>query len=248
MIVIKTPEQVEKIKYGGKILAELFEILKQRIKPGITTGELDVISEEFLLKRGVRPAFKGYKGFPATLCVSVNEEVVHGIPSSKKILNEGDIVSVDVGAIHESFYSDAARTYPVGHISGELEKLIRITKESLDIAISRAVVQNKLFDISSSVEQYVKKHGYTVVRDFVGHGIGQKMHEDPQIPNFGIPDTGPGLEKGMVFAIEPMVNMGSFEVEVLKDNWTVVTIDRKPSAHFEDTIVITEGKPEILTR
>ncbi|MBN2190354.1 MAG: type I methionyl aminopeptidase [Candidatus Aureabacteria bacterium] len=248
MIVIKTPEQVEKIKHGGKILAELFEIFKHKIKPGVTTGELDTIAEEFLLNRGVKPAFKGYKGFPATLCVSINEEVVHGIPSSDKILREGDIVSIDVGAIHEGFYSDAARTYPVGRIRGELENLIRVTKESLDVAISRAVVQNKLFDISSSVEQYVKKYGYTVVRDFVGHGIGQKMHEDPQIPNFGIPHTGPGLEKGMVFAIEPMVNMGSFEVEVLGDNWTVVTIDRKPSAHFEDTIVITEGKPEILTR
>ncbi|MDD5645217.1 MAG: type I methionyl aminopeptidase [bacterium] len=248
MIIIKTPEQVGNIRHGGKILAELFEILNREIKPGIATGELDLMAEEFLLKRGVKPAFKGYKGFPATLCVSVNEEVVHGIPSSGRILCEGDIVSVDVGAVYEGFYSDAARTYPVGRVSAELSNLIRVTRESLDIAISKAVVKNRLFDISSSVEQYVKKHGYTVVRDFVGHGIGQKMHEEPQIPNFGIPDTGPKLEEGMVFAIEPMVNIGSFEVEVLKDNWTVATIDKKPSAHFEDTIVITGKGPEILTR
>lgn len=247
MIAIKTLEQIEKISYSGKILSKLFQILENRIKPGITTEALNEIAEEYMEKRGIKPAFKGYKGFPAALCVSVNEEVVHGIPS-KRVLEEGDIVSIDMGAIHKGFFSDAARTYSVGQISTLKQKLIAVTRKSLDIAISNMSEKNKLFDISHSIEEYVGNNGFSVVRDFVGHGIGEKMHEDPQIPNFGVPDTGPQLEIGMVFAIEPMVNMGTSEVEVLGDHWTVVTKDKMPSAHFEDTIAITDKGPVILTR
>ncbi len=247
MIAIKTPEQIEKISYSGKILSKLFQILENRINPGITTEALNEIAEEYMRKRGIKPAFKGYRGFPAALCVSVNEEVVHGIPSGR-VLEEGDIVSIDMGAVHKGFFSDAARTYPVGRISTLKRKLIAVTKKSLDIAIGNMSEANKLFDVSHSVEEYVKNNGFSVVRDFVGHGIGEKMHEDPQIPNFGVPDTGPQLEIGMVFAVEPMVNTGTSEVEVLDDHWTVVTKDKMPSAHFEDTIAITDKGPVILTR
>ncbi|MEA3346566.1 MAG: type I methionyl aminopeptidase [Candidatus Auribacterota bacterium] len=247
MIPIKTPEQIKKISYSGKILSKLFKILENNIKPGITTEVLNEIAEKYLEKMGLKPAFKGYRGFPAALCVSVNEEVVHGIPS-KRALEEGDIVSIDMGAIHEGFFSDAARTYPVGQISTLKQKLIAVTKKSLDIAISNMTETNKLFDISHSIEEYVENNGFSVVRDFVGHGIGEKIHEDPQIPNFGVPDTGPQLKVGMVFAIEPMVNTGTYEVEVLSDHWTVVTKDKMPSAHFEDTVAITDKGPVILTR
>lgn len=247
MIPIKTPEQIEKISYSGKILSKLFKILENNIKPGITTETLNEIAENYLEKMGVKPAFKGYRGFPAALCVSVNERVVHGIPS-KRTLEEGDIVSIDMGAVHEGFFSDAARTYPVGQISTLKQRLIAVTKKSLDIAISNMLETNKLFDVSHSIEEYVENNGFSVVRDFVGHGIGEKMHEDPQIPNFGVPDTGPQLKTGMVFAIEPMVNAGTFEVEVLSDHWTVVTKDKMPSAHFEDTVAITDRGPVILTR
>jgi methionyl aminopeptidase len=216
------------------------------IVPGITTKELDRVAEEYILLKGARPAFKGYRGFPATLCISVNEEVVHGIPSQRR-LKEGDIVSLDVGANFVGYFGDAAITLPVGEVDPKAERLLEVTEKALYIGIEKAKVGNRLFDISYAIQSWVESHGFSVVRDFVGHGIGRDLHEEPQIPNFGIPHQGPRLEKGMVFALEPMVNEGTSAVRVLSDGWTVVTIDGKRSAHFEHTIAITEDGAEILS-
>lgn len=232
---------------AGRMVAEILEMLKEVVKPGITTGDLDRMAEQWMLKKGAKPAFKGYRGYQHSLCTSVNEEVVHGIPG-QRVLKEGDIIGIDCGVIVEDFYGDAARTVPVGKIAAPLEKLVRVTKESLDRGLAQVVLGNRIHDIGHAVQELAEKEGFSVVRDFVGHGIGRQLHEDPQVPNFGKPHTGARLEVGMVLAIEPMVNVGGPEVKVLEDGWTAVTVDKQCSAHFEDTIALTEKGPEILTR
>lgn len=246
MIYIKSEKEIELMRVAGKVIANLFEVLEKVIKPGVTTLELDRIAEEFIIKNGCIPAFKGLYGFPASICASVNDEVVHGIPGLRK-LQEGDIISIDLGANYKGYNADAARTFPVGEISDETKKLIEVTRESFFEGIKYAREGNRLSDISHAIQVYVESHGFSVVRDYVGHGIGRKMHEDPQIPNFGPPGKGPRLKRGMTLAIEPMVNAGHYSVRTLEDNWTVVTVDGSLSAHYENTIVITEGEPEILT-
>jgi methionyl aminopeptidase len=234
------------LKRSNAIVAEVFEKLKGMIAPGITTKELDQIAEEYILSKGGRPAFKGYRGFPATLCISINEEVVHGIPGQRR-LKEGDIVSLDVGVNFVGYFGDSAITLPVGEVDPEGKRLLEVTKKALTIGIEKAKIGNRLFDISYAIQRWVESHGFSVVRDFVGHGIGKDLHEEPQIPNFGAPHQGPRLEKGMVLALEPMVNEGTYEVRVLSDGWTVVTADGKRSAHFEHTITITDDGAEILS-
>ncbi|AZR74738.1 type I methionyl aminopeptidase [Anoxybacter fermentans] len=247
MIVIKSEREIWLMREVGRIVAETHALLAEIIKPGITTAEIDRIAEEYILKCGAKPAFKGYQGFPATVCVAINEEVVHGIPGKRR-LEEGDIIGLDIGAYKNGYYSDAARTLPVGKVSPEAKKLIEVTKESLDRGIVQAIAGNRLTDISHAIQSYAESHGFSVVRQYVGHGIGRKMHEAPQVPNYGQPGRGPRLKKGMTFAIEPMINAGGYEVKVLSDGWTVVTADGSLSAHFEDTIAITDEKPLILTR
>jgi methionyl aminopeptidase len=246
MIIIKSPREIEQLKKSNAIVAEVFEKLKGMIAPGITTKELDQLAEEYILLKGARPAFKGYRGFPATLCISINEEVVHGIPSQRR-LKGGDIVSLDVGVNFMGYFGDAAITLPVGEIDPEAKRLLDVTEKALTIGIEKVKVGNRLFDISYAIQRWVESHGFSVVRDFVGHGIGRDLHEEPQVPNFGAPHQGPRLEKGMVFALEPMVNEGTHEVKVLSDGWTVVTADGKRSAHFEHTIAITDDGAEILS-
>ncbi len=247
MIILKTREEVEKIRKSCLIVAEVLERLGEIVAPGVSTWDLNAISEEEAEKRGAVPAFKGYHGFPYALCTSINEEVVHGIPSKKRILREGDIVSVDFGVVVDGYYGDAAVTLPVGKISEEAERLCRVTREALDQAIAQAVVGNRLSDISHAVQSYVEKFGYSVVREFVGHGIGRNLHESPQIPNFGPPGRGVKLKPGMVFAIEPMINQGVPDIRILEDRWTAVTADGKLSAHFEHTVAVTENGPDILS-
>jgi methionyl aminopeptidase len=246
MIIIKSPREIEQMKRSNAIVAEVFEKLKGMIVPGISTKELDQVAEDYILLKGARPAFKGYRGFPATLCISINEEVVHGIPGQRR-LKEGDLVSLDVGVNFVGYYGDAAITLPVGEVDPEAKRLLEVTERALSIGIEKAKVGNRLFDISYAIQSWVESHGFSVVRDFVGHGIGKDLHEEPQVPNFGAPHQGPRLEKGMVFALEPMVNEGTYEVRILSDGWTVVTADGKRSAHFEHTIVITDGGAEILS-
>jgi len=247
MIIIRSPREVEQIRKANVVVAEVLERLKTLVVPGVTTDDLDRISEEIILSKGAVPAFKGYRGYPKTLCVSINEEVVHGIPNQRR-LKEGDIVSIDVGSNLHGYFGDAAITFPVGEVNPEAKRLMEVTEKALTIGIGMAKVGNRLFDISHAVQAWVESNGFSVVRDFVGHGIGKSLHEDPQIPNFGSPNQGPRLEKGMIFALEPMVNEGTYEVRVLDDGWTVVTADGKPSAHFEHTIAITDGEAEILSR
>jgi methionyl aminopeptidase len=247
MIVIKSQEEIELMSQAGAVTAQILEELYKVIEPGISTKDIDEFVEENILKNKMIPAFKGYNDFPASTCVSINQEVVHGIPSKKRILKQGDIVSVDVGTIHKGYYSDAARTYPVGEIDDSAQKLITITMESFYEGLNFCKPGYRLSDISHAIQKHVEENGFSVVRDFVGHGIGNSMHEAPQIPNYGIPDRGPRLVPGMVLAIEPMVNEGTYQVEVLEDNWTVVTRDGKRSAHYENTVVITENEPLLLT-
>ena len=242
MIILKNENEIDLMRKAGKILGETLNLLKEKVRPGITTTELDRIAEEFITKHGATPSFKGLYGFPASLCISVNNQVIHGFPGSYE-LKDGDIVSIDLNGFH----SDAARTFGVGNISEEAEKLIRITEESFFKGIEKAYVDNRLTDISNEIQQYVEANGFSVVRDFVGHGIGRKVHEDPEVPNFGRPGRGPKLMAGMVLAIEPMVNMGSYRVKTLDDGWTVVTADGKLSAHYENTVAILPNGPEILT-
>ena len=246
MVILKSAEEIEKLKKSNYIVAEVLEGLKELIKPGITTRELDIYAEETVRKKGVIAAFKGYMGYPASLCTSVNAEVVHGIPSDR-VLKEGDIVSMDFGALYKGYYGDSAITVPVGEVSSVAVKLMKITDEALYKGINEAKAGNRLGDISAVVQNHVEDAGFSVVRDFVGHGIGRNLHEDPQIPNYGLRGKGIELKNGMVFAIEPMVNEGTFNVKVLKDGWTVVTSDGKLSAHFEHTVAITKDGPEILT-
>jgi methionyl aminopeptidase len=246
MIILKSPEEVGKIERAGRIVAEVLRELKAQVKPGVTTLDLDRIAEEGIRKRGGLPAFKGYRGFPATLCASVNNEIVHGIPS-KRALQEGDIIGLDLGAIVDGYYGDAAITVAVGAIQPEVQRLVRVTEESLYRGIEQMKVGNRLSDVSHAVQSHVEAAGYSVVKDFVGHGIGQSLHEEPQLPNFGKPGQGPRLRAGMVLAIEPMVNMGKDGVRVLGDHWTAVTEDGSLSAHFEHTVAVTEAGPVILT-
>ncbi len=246
MISIKSAREIELMRIAGRIVAETHERLREVIRPGITTLELDTIAEAYIRKSGGIPSFKGYNGFPASICSSVNEQVVHGIPGPV-VLKDGDIIGIDIGAIYEGYHGDAARSYGIGQIDDELKKLLRVTEESFFKGIEYALPGNRLSDISHAIQKYVEPYGFSIVRDFVGHGIGTSMHEEPQIPNYGPPNKGPRLAAGMTLAIEPMVNQGKYAVKVLNDGWTVVTADGKPSAHYENTIVITDGEPEILT-
>ncbi len=247
MIVLKSNHEIELMREAGRIVAATHKKLADAIKPGITTLELDKIAHEVITKNEAKPSFKGYHGFPASICTSINEEVVHGIPGIKR-LNEGDIVSIDVGAEFKGYHGDAARTYPVGEVDDKMLHLMRVTEQALHKGIEQAYKGNRLSDISNAVEEHVKTHGFFVVKKYVGHGIGSQMHEPPEIPNFGPPGRGPRLKPGMVFAIEPMVNIGTSEVATKNDHWTVVTADGKASAHFEHTVAIFGGGPEILTQ
>ena len=246
MIVLKHPAEIEKMRAAGRIVAGALAGLRDIVRPGVTTAELDAYAEGFIRDHGAVPAFKGYMGYPASLCVSVNEVVVHGIPSGRR-LREGDIVGLDLGALLDGFYGDAAATLPVGEISNELKKLLKVTAESLARGIEQAVVGARVSDISHAVQAHAEANGYSVVRDFVGHGIGRKLHEDPQVPNFGAPGQGPRLKAGMTIAIEPMINMGVHHTVILDDGWTAVTLDRKHSAHFEHTVAVTDDGPVALT-
>ncbi len=246
MIEIRSEREIALIEDAGKVVRTVLREVGKLARPGVATGELDMKAEKLIKQLGSMPAFKGYRGFPGNICTSINEQVVHGIPGSVR-LKPCDILSVDVGVKKNGFYADAAFTIEVGRAPDNAKRLVSVTKESLRLGIAEAVKGNRLFDISHAIQKYVEDNGYSIVRDFVGHGIGQKMHEDPEIPNFGKPDTGPRLKKGMVLAIEPMVNEGSFEIEILGDGWTAVTRDRKLSAHFEHTICVTDKEPRILT-
>ncbi len=245
-ITIKTENQIKKMRKAGQLLAKTEALIAKAVAPGVTTAYLDQLAEDYIRSHGGIPSFKGYGGFPATLCTSVNEEVVHGIPG-KRILKEGDILSVDMGCILEGYHGDMARTYAVGEISVDAKKLIEVTKQSFFEGIKFAKEGNHLNDIGSAIQKYVEENGFSVVRDYVGHGIGTKLHEAPEVPNFKTLAKGIRLQKGMTLAIEPMVNMGDYNVRVLKDGWTAVTRDGKYAAHYENTILITDGAPEILT-
>ena len=246
-VSIKSEREIQLMRESCKILAKVHEELGQAIKPGITTHEIDVLAEKLIRGYGCIPNFLNYNGYPASVCVSVNEEVVHGIPSKKRVLKNGDIVSLDCGCIYKGYHSDAARTYAVGNISKEVQQLLDVTKQAFFEGIKMAKAGNHLYDISNAIDDYVSQFGYGIVKDLVGHGIGIALHEDPQIPNFRQKRKGLLLQPGMTLAIEPMINMGTWEVEWLDDDWTVVSRDGLPSAHYENTILITDGEPEILT-
>ncbi|QQR80817.1 MAG: type I methionyl aminopeptidase [Deltaproteobacteria bacterium] len=248
MIILKSPDEIQKIRKASRVVAEVIEGITPMVVPGVTTYDLDRRAAEIVKEKGSKPAFKGYRGFPAVLCLSVNEEVVHGIPSTKKVLKEGDIIGIDCGVIIDGFYGDSAKTLPVRKVDAESEKLLRVTRESLEKGIEQMVVGKRLHDISWAVQSHAESNGFSVVREFVGHGIGRSLHEDPQVPNFGNPNTGIRLTAGMVLAIEPMVNVGVKEVKILEDGWTAVTLDGKRSAHFEHTIALTENGYEILSK
>jgi len=247
MITIKNQEEIKLMREAGEILARVHEELAGIIRPGITTMDIDRAGEELIRKMGAEPSFLGYEGYPASICVSVNEEVVHGIPSEDRVLEEGDIVSLDAGVIWKGYQSDAARTYPVGSVSPELTQLMEVTKASFFAGIKKAKAGNHLYDISRAISDYVKPYGYGIVKQLTGHGIGKDMHEDPEIPNYRKFSKGPLLKAGMTLAIEPMVNLGTWKVGILEDEWTIVTMDGSPSAHYENTILITESEPEILS-
>ena len=246
MIILKTPREIAMMREGNRILALLFENLTPLVQPGITTAELDKEAELFIRSHNALPAFKGYRGYPATLCTSINDEVIHGIPGPRT-LKAGDIISIDVGTFHDGFYSDAAKTFTVGKVSKKAQRLMDVTEKALHEGISQAVTGNHLYDISAAIQMVVESAGFSVVREFVGHGIGRALHEDPQIPNFGKRGTGLPLQEGMTFAIEPMVNEGSWKVHIRDDGWTAVTADGSLSAHFEHSIAITASGPMILS-
>ncbi len=246
-VSIKSEREIELMRQAGKILAKVHEELGKAVKPGISTWEIDRLGEELIRSYDCVPNFLNYHGYPASVCVSVNEEVVHGIPSKERILKEGDIVSLDAGLIYRGYHSDAARTHFVGNVNAEVKKLVEETKNSFFEGIKMAKAGNHLYDISNAIDAYISKFGYGIVRDLVGHGIGTNLHEDPQIPNFRQSRRGLKLQPGMTLAIEPMINMGRADVEWLSDDWTVVAEDGLPSAHYENTILITDGEPEILT-
>lgn len=247
MIILKSRQEIAYMRQAGRIVALTLQELGKRVRPGVTTGELNQFADDFIRRAGGVPAFLNYQGFPASICTSVNNEVVHGIPGLRRLEN-GDIISIDVGAFYQGYCGDSSYTFPVGEISEEARRLLEVTREALERGIAQAVPGNRIGDISFAIQNFVEGHGYQVVRDFVGHGIGKKMHEEPQVPNFGKPGHGPRLEPGMALAIEPMVNAGTYEVAVMPNHWTVVTKDGSLSAHFEHTVVVTEGQPEVLTR
>lgn len=248
MIKIKSPHEIEAMRSAGRILAETFEYLKESVQPGITTAELDDLANRFIRKNNATCSFWQYNGFPAHICTSVNEQVVHGIPSKKVKLKEGDLISVDLGVYYKGYHGDSARTFAVGQISPEAEKLIRVTEESFYEGLKMAQAGNRVFDIGAAIQSYAEQNGFSVVRSLVGHGIGSVLHEDPEVPNFGTPGRGARLMPGMTLAIEPMVNQGTYHVNTLSDGWTVVTADGKLSAHYEHTVLIKDGEAEILTR
>jgi methionyl aminopeptidase len=248
MIICKSEIELEKMRRAGLVVWEVLQELRGMVKPGVATMDLETVAEQRIRERGARPAFKGLYNFPCVLCTSINNEIVHGIPSPKRILREGDLLKIDVGAEVEGYYGDSAITVPVGEISPALQQLVKVTEESLYAAIDRVRLGSRVGDVSSAVEEYVTPYGYSVVRDFVGHGIGSKLHEDPKVPNFGTPGVGPKLKEGMALAIEPMVNAGKPGSKVLGDQWTAVTEDGEFSAHFEHTVVVTGNGPWILTR
>jgi methionyl aminopeptidase len=247
VIICRSTAELEKMREAGRLVGDVLTELTARVAPGVTTAELDEIAEQRIRKAGAVPAFKGYHGYPATICASINEEVIHGIPSGRRILNEGDIISIDVGASLDGYYGDSAVTLPVGQVSEQAATLLRVTEESLYKAIERAQPGGRISDIGHAVQQHVEAYGFSVVREFVGHGIGQRMHEEPQVPNYGEPGRGPRLAEGMVLAIEPMVNAGKPAVKVLADGWTAVTRDNSLSAHFEHTVAVRADGPWILT-
>lgn len=247
MIYLKSPAEIEAMRAANQIVVRVMKAVQDLIRPGIATRELDRAADEIISKAGAQPAFKGYRGFPNTLCVSINEEVVHGIPGART-LKEGDIVSIDCGVCRDGFYGDHAWTFSVGNVSAAAKKILKVGEESLKLGIEQMQAGKRLFDISAAVQQFVEGSGFSVVRDFVGHGIGKELHEDPQLPNYGTAGTGIRLKPGLVLAFEPMVNAGGHEVEVLEDGWTVVTKDRKLSVHFEHSVAVTEKGPDILSR
>ena len=248
MIVLKSPEEIELMRTAGKVNLEIFEGLKQFIRPGTTTMDIDRYVEEAVKSHGMIASEKGYCGFPANVCTSVNEEVVHGIPSKDRVLNEGDIVSVDLGTIYKGFYSDAARTYPVGKVSAEAQKLMDVAEGSFFEGLKFCKKGHRLGDVSHAIQMYVEANGFSIVRDYVGHGVGSQLHEPPEVPNYGKPGHGPRLAPGMTIAVEPMVNQGDWKVKVMRDGWTVRTADGSLAAHYENSLLITKGDPEILTQ
>jgi methionyl aminopeptidase len=246
MIILKSRDEIEKMRVAGQVVAVALTELSAKVVPGATTGELDRLAEDVLTAHGAAPSFLGYKGYPSATCISVNEEIVHGIPGSRR-LTQGDIVGIDLGAIVDGYHGDAAITVPVGEISPAAEKLLTVTREALYAGIRMARIGNRLTDISHAIQRHAERHGFSVVRDLVGHGIGRDLHEEPQVPNFGKPGRGPYLEEGMTLAIEPMLNAGACDVESLSDGWTMVTKDRSLSAHFEHTVAIRKNGPDILS-
>ncbi len=248
MIHLKTPKEIERIRISCQIVVECLRISKEMVRPGVKTSDLDKAIEKHIKSRGAKPAFKGYRGFPASACISIDSVVVHGIPKDTLMLEEGQIVGIDIGVFKDKYYGDSAMTLPVGEVDEEKKRLMKVTLESLYKGIHEAVDGNRLHDISWAVQKHVEGNGYSVVRDLVGHGIGESLHEEPQVPNFGTPGTGVRLKKGMTICIEPMVNAGTCKVRTEDDHWTVRTEDRKPSAHFEHTIAIGDGQAEILTQ
>ena len=247
MIVCRSAAELERMREAGRLVGEVLTALRAAVAPGVTTGDLDALAEAHILKAGATPAFKGYHGYPATICASINDEVIHGIPSGRRVLQEGDIVSLDVGAQLGGYFGDSAITVPVGQVSDDAARLLRATEESLFKAIERVRPGARVSDIGHAVQKHVEAFGFSVVREFVGHGIGEQMHEEPQVPNYGEPGRGPRLAEGMVIAIEPMVNAGKAAVKVLGDGWTAVTKDGSLAAHFEHTVAVTAGDPWILT-
>ncbi len=243
----RSAPEVKLMREAGRIVCAILDALEAQVKPGVTTGELDAIAEKLIAKNGAKSAFKGYHGFPAVLCASVNQEVVHGIPSKKRTLREGDLLKLDFGVSFKGWFGDSARTVPVGKVSDEAKQLIAVTREALAKAIEVCRPGSRLGAIGHAVQSHAEAHGYSVVRDFTGHGIGRALHEFPSVPNFGKPNSGLTLKPGMTIAIEPMVNLGTAKVEILEDDWTTVTLDGQLSAHFEHTVLITEGEPELLT-
>lgn len=247
-VEIKSADEIALMREAGRIVCEILDDLEKAVAPGVTTWELDALAEKLIYAKGAKPAFKGYNGFPCCLCASVNDEVVHGIPSKKRKLVEGDLMKLDFGVVYRGFFGDSARTVPVGKVGREAKALINATRESLQKAIAASVAGNRIGDIGHAVQSYVEARGYSVAEGFTGHGIGRKLHEEPEVPNVGEPGSGMKLRPGMVIAIEPMVNMGTSEVALLEDDWTAVTLDHKLSAHFEHTVLITNHGPEVLTR
>lgn len=248
MIFIKSDSEIQKMREAGRIVAHTHEVLREKVAPGVSTKELDDLARRTIEKYGAIPSFLGYGGFPAAICASVNDEVVHGIPSGGRVLQDGDLISIDIGAVKDGFHGDAARTHLIGHASEEATRLVQVTRDSFYEGLRYCREGYRLSDISHAIQAHVETNGFSVVRDLVGHGIGKALHEDPQIPNYGAPGRGPRLRRGMVLAIEPMVNIGGYAVKTLADQWTVVTLDGSLSAHYEHTVAITDGEPELLTK